>query len=157
MVRLPTLLDTILDGVTGALAWLVLPVSLLLFLQWPLRDLAIGYSREANDLAQWLFALYVAAALTFATRRDAHPRVTGPRHRTGLARMWRAGGSTCLLAWSGFVLVTGSAAILRSVIGLEAFPDTFNPGYFLVKAAAWLMAVLMACQAIRDLWPRAGS
>jgi len=157
MASLPALFDTILGGLTRAMAWLVLPVSLLLFLQWPLRDLAIGYSREANDIAQWLFALYVAAALTFATRRDAHPRIAGSRHAPGLATAWRIGGCVCLLAWAAFVLVTGSGPILRSVIGLEAFPDTFNPGYFLVKAGAWLMAVLVACQAIRDLWPRAGA
>ena len=39
---------------------LVLPVSLLLFLQWPLREWVQAYSREANDLAQVLFALYVS-------------------------------------------------------------------------------------------------
>ena len=31
---------------------LVLPVSLLLFLQWPLRDLVQAYSIESNDLAE---------------------------------------------------------------------------------------------------------
>jgi hypothetical protein len=53
-------------------AWLVLPVVTLLFLQWPLRDLVHGYSREANDLGQWLFALYVAMAVTVATRAHTH-------------------------------------------------------------------------------------
>ncbi len=33
-----------------AASLLVLPVSLLLFLQWPLRDLVHAGSREANDL-----------------------------------------------------------------------------------------------------------
>ena len=65
-----------IDRALGALlrwgAGLVLPVSLLLFLQWPLRDLLHGYSREANDLAQLLFALYVSLAVTCATRHHAH-------------------------------------------------------------------------------------
>jgi len=42
------LLDRIIDAAVRAAAFLVLPVSLLLFLQWPLRGLAHGYSREAN-------------------------------------------------------------------------------------------------------------
>ena len=32
--------------------WLVLPVALVLFLQWPLRDWVQAWSREANDLGQ---------------------------------------------------------------------------------------------------------
>jgi hypothetical protein len=65
-------LDRLLGLMTTGASILVLPVSLLLFLQWPLRDLGIGYSREANDLAQTLFALYVAVAITNATRRHSH-------------------------------------------------------------------------------------
>jgi hypothetical protein len=45
-------LDRLLGLTATGASLLVLPVSLLLFLQWPLRDLGIGYSREANDLAQ---------------------------------------------------------------------------------------------------------
>ena len=69
----------ILDRVLGTIllwgATLVLPVSLLLFLQWPLRDLVHHYSREANDFAQLLFALYVSLAVTcaHATTRTLPP------------------------------------------------------------------------------------
>src|SRR5262245_56587490 len=56
----------------SALKWLAIPISLLLFLKWPLRDYFQVYSREANDLGQWLFALYVAGALTAATRAGTH-------------------------------------------------------------------------------------
>ena len=65
-------LDRILRAITAASLVLVLPISLLLFLQWPLRDLLQAYSREANDLAQWLFALYVSVAITYATRMSTH-------------------------------------------------------------------------------------
>src|SRR6266851_2851434 len=64
--------DRAVAAAIAAGSWLVLPVSLLLFLQWPLRDLVQAYSIEANDLAQWLFALYVSLALTYATRERAH-------------------------------------------------------------------------------------
>ena len=61
-----------LDGADRALGWLVLPVALALFLQWPLRDFVKAYSREANDLGQWVFALYASLAMTFAAREHAH-------------------------------------------------------------------------------------
>ena len=69
MRALRRLLDGVIGVVLGGLKWLVVPLSLLLFLQWPLRELVHGYSREANDLGQWLFALYVASSVTAATRR----------------------------------------------------------------------------------------
>ena len=69
-------LARVLDGAVGrmlsALKWLAIPIGLLLFLQWPLREYVKAYSREANDLGQWLFALYVAAAVTAATRAGTH-------------------------------------------------------------------------------------
>jgi hypothetical protein len=61
-----------LDRTAALAAWLVLPLALLLFVQWPLRDLVGAFSRQANDIAQWLFALYLAFALREATRRGAH-------------------------------------------------------------------------------------
>src|SRR5262244_3699314 len=65
-------LDRALSRVLGVFKWLALPISLLLFLQWPLREYFQAYSREANDLGQWLFALYVAASVTSATRAGTH-------------------------------------------------------------------------------------
>jgi hypothetical protein len=65
-------LDRILSSVLSCLKWLALPISLLLFLQWPLREYVHAYSREANDLGQWLFALYVAASVTAASRAGTH-------------------------------------------------------------------------------------
>src|SRR5260221_9281349 len=64
--------DRAMAAIIGAGRWLVLPVSLLLFLQWPLREVVHGYSAQANDLAQCLFALYVSLALTDATPAGGH-------------------------------------------------------------------------------------
>jgi hypothetical protein len=41
--------------------------------------------------------------------------------------------------------------VQRSVLALEKFPETYNPGYFLVKVAALLLAVLALLQAVLDL------
>ncbi len=134
--------------------WLVLPVVLILFLQWPLRDFVRWGSREANDLGQWLFALYVSLAMTFATRERAHLAVDAIAHdyparlRTAIGR-W--GGFACVTPWAIFMIWTVGPTVSRSVLALERFPDTFNPGYFIIKLAALLLALLALVQALLDV------
>ncbi|WP_244164310.1 hypothetical protein [Variovorax atrisoli] len=41
--------------------------------------------------------------------------------------------------------------MMRSVEALELFPDTFNPGYFMIKVALLLLAALLAVQSALDL------
>ena len=45
-------IDRAVGRLVEAGRWLVLPVALILFLQWPLRDFVQWGSREANDLGQ---------------------------------------------------------------------------------------------------------
>jgi TRAP-type mannitol/chloroaromatic compound transport system permease small subunit len=146
-------LDRTLKAITGAALWLVLPLSLLLFLQWPLRDLLGKYSREANDLAQILFAVYVSMAITYATRQRAHLAADSFARRYSPAareRLHRLSALLILIPWSVFILYAGSSSMWQSVAQLEGFPETFNPGYWLVKLAAWLLAVLVLLQALLD-------
>ena len=89
--RALAILDRFVAAVLGAAMALALPVSLLLFLQWPLRDLVQAYSREANDIAQLLFALYVAAAISYASRRGVHLAADVVAHRYRAATRTRAG------------------------------------------------------------------
>lgn len=112
-----------------------------------------AYSCEANDLAQWLFALYVSMAVPYATRADTHLAADSLGHRLPQAlraRLNSLGALLVLVPWSLFILVTGWGMVSRSVLQLETFPDTFNPGYFVVKASAWLMALLCLAQALLD-------
>lgn len=149
-------LDRAIARLLAGASLLVLPVSLLLFLQWPLRDVFHAWSREANDLAQWLFALYISAALTCATRLQAHPaaQVLAQRYPERLrAGLRRAASLLVLLPWSAFILYAATPAVWQSVLQLESFPETYNPGYFLVKVAAWLLALLVLLQALLDLIP----
>src|SRR6266849_8116049 len=97
--------DRVLAAVIALGRWLVLPVSLLLFIQWPLRDLVQAYSTQANDLAQWLFALYVSLALTHATRERAHLAADAVAHRFGEAtrrRIGKVAALLCIVPWSLF-------------------------------------------------------
>ena len=55
--------DRLLHGLARATQPLALAVTALLWLQWPLRDLVGRGAAQANDLAQALFALYVAGVV----------------------------------------------------------------------------------------------
>lgn len=149
------ILDRIVSVVLSCGKWLALPVVTLLFLQWPLRDIVSSYSREANDLGQWIFALYVACSVTAATRAKTHLSAdTFARHydegtRRTLSRIAAAVG---LIPWALFVLWTSRNVVLTSVLGREAFPDTYNPGYFLIKVALWLLALLMLLEGVIELF-----
>lgn len=146
-------LDRLLGLMTTGASILVLPVSLLLFLQWPLRDLGIGYSREANDLAQTLFALYVAVAITNATRRHSHLAADAfaLRYPPRLRRLLMRIASLLVLApWALFIVYASWPMVVQSVRQLESFPETYDPGYSIVKLALILLALLILVQAILD-------
>ena len=157
--RVAAVLDGVVARIVAVGAALVLPLSLLLFLQWPLRDALHAYSREANDLAQLLFALYVSIAITAATRAHAHlaadaaARRYPPALRATLARL---AALLVVVPWSTFVLVAAWPSVRQSVAQLESFPETFNPGYFVLRIALLLLVALTLVQATLDaVRPRA--
>jgi TRAP-type mannitol/chloroaromatic compound transport system permease small subunit len=148
-------LDRLIGRVVAVAKWLALPLIVLLFLQWPLRDLFRGYSREANDLGQVAFALFVAASVTAATRAGTHLAADllaqrySARTRRRLKQMGAAAG---LLPWALFVLIASKTTVLSSLRDLESFQDSGNPGYFLVKLALWVMAALILGQSLVDIF-----
>jgi TRAP-type mannitol/chloroaromatic compound transport system permease small subunit len=147
-------LNRALDALTRWGAWLALPLAVLLFAQWPLRDLIGAGSRQANDIAQCLFALYVALAVRHTTRVRGHmtANALAAQYRLPVRRaIARYGQAVCLLPWSIFVLVSAAAPAWQSLRSLEAFPDTANPLYFVIKCSAWLLALGVALQSLADL------
>lgn len=147
-------LDRLIGGLVAAAKWLALPLVVLLFLQWPLRDLVQHFSREANDLGQIAFALFVAVSVTAATRAGTHLAVDLLAKRySARRRLWlaRAGAAFGLLPWALFVLIAGKTAILFSLRDLEQFQDSGNPGYFLIKIGLWVMALAVIGQALIDI------
>lgn len=154
MSDLAGLVDRVVGHVVEAGKWLALPVELLLSAQWPLRDVVRCCSREANDLGQWLFALFIAIALTAASRAGTHLRAdffARGLSRRAQRRIAAAGAVLVALPWSAFVLFVYGRDAWRSLLALERFPDTNNPGYFLIKLAVVLLATLVAAQALVDL------
>lgn len=153
-------LDRLIGALIAAAQWLAMPLILLLFLQWPLRDIVRGYSREANDLGQIIFALFVAVSVTAATRAGTHLASDALAHRYSARtrhRLHQFGAAFAVLPWAIFIIVASKSFVLESILELERFPDTFNPGYFIIKTATWIMAVLMIAQAALDIFrPRTG-
>lgn len=148
-------LDRLIGFVVTIAKWLALPLTVLLFLQWPLRDLFRGYSREANDLGQVAFALFVAVSITAATRAGTHlaadllARRYRPRTRR---RLRQIGAAVGLLPWALFILIAGKPIVVPSIQHLESFSDSGNPGYFLIKLALWVMAAAVLGQALIDIF-----
>jgi TRAP-type mannitol/chloroaromatic compound transport system permease small subunit len=148
-------LDRLIGRFIAVAQWLALPLIVLLFLQWPLRDIVRAYSREANDLGQIIFALFVAMSVTAATRAGTHLAAdTLAQRYSARTRHWlkQLGAVLGLLPWALFVLFASKGIVASSVLGLESFQDTNNPGYFIIKAALWLMAIVVIAQSLIDVF-----
>ena len=142
-----------------AVGWLVLPLALLLWAQWPLRDLLQAYSREANDLAQIVFAVYVAVAVTVATQAGSHLCSAGAPQDAGRPSSGSGGSSSsswktwnrwrtwavllCVGPWCVFMVWVTLPQIAASIQGLENFPETRNPGFFIIKIAMGILVILV--------------
>lgn len=128
---------------------LVLPLALLLFLQWPLREWVQAGSRLANDTAQILFAVYVAVAITAASRAKVHLAASIGLRGSAPGARWRATLLLCCVApWALFTLWSAWPLIAGSVIGFERFSETMSPGYFLIKLALGLLLLLVLADAL---------
>jgi TRAP-type mannitol/chloroaromatic compound transport system permease small subunit len=154
-------LDRLIGIIVASAKWLALPLITLLFLQWPLRDLFRSYSREANDLGQVVFALFVAVSVTAATRAGTHLAVDLLARQYSVAtrrRLGQMGAAIGLLPWALFVLIAGKSPVISSLRDLESFQDSGNSGYFMIKLALWVMAAAILGQSLLDIFrpPTAG-
>ena len=128
----------------------MLPLAVLLFAQWPLREWVQAGSRLANDAAQILFAVYVAVAITAASRANTHLSATIDCHCSASGRgNWRATLLLlCVAPWALFNLWTAWPLMAGSVVGLERFSETMTPGYFVIKLALGLLLLLVLIDAL---------
>jgi TRAP-type C4-dicarboxylate transport system permease small subunit len=147
------LLAWTLDGTLGLLKWLVLPISALLFLQWPLREYVQQFSREANDLGQILFALYVAASVSAATRAGSHLTASNAAHGyspTAQRAIRVTSNVGAVIPWLAFIAWSATPMIVSAASNFERFQDSLNPGYFIVKLALWLLAGTLLIASMLD-------
>src|SRR5260221_13464907 len=146
-------LDRLVGPIIAAGLPLVIRLTLRLSLPWPLRALVGRYARGANDLGQILFAFYVSLAVTYATRQGTHLAADSVARHYALARraaMLRIASLLVLLPWSLFIIYAGANSVWSALAQWEHFPETFNPGYFLIKLCIWLLALLVGTQALLD-------
>ena len=144
-----------------AASLLVLPLALLLFAQWPLRDWVQAHSRTANDVAQMVFALYAAVAITAASRSKTHLALV--KHDVSATKQiadWRIWALlVCVAPWASFLLWTATPQMWESIKALEIFSEGLTPGYFVLRIALVLLALLVladaVAQAVTDLRARA--
>jgi len=123
---------------------LVLPLTLLLFAQWPLRDVVQAGSRQANDLAQVIFAIYMAIAVTAASIEGMHLAARHAPDEHDKPVRWRVWAVfACTAPWAAFVLWTSAPSVWQSTMQLERFGETLNPGYFLIRVSLALLAALV--------------
>nr|WP_295776670.1 C4-dicarboxylate ABC transporter substrate-binding protein [Rhodoferax sp.] len=134
---------------------LVLPLAFLLFAQWPLRSWLEAYSRDANNIAQIVFALYAAVAITAASRSKAHLAFVGYRKRvqrkaTVLWRPWVR--LVCVGPWAAFMLWTAVPQMVESIRVMEKFGEGYTAGYFVMRIALVVLAVLVLVNALADVY-----
>jgi TRAP-type C4-dicarboxylate transport system permease small subunit len=136
--------------------FLVLPLVVLLFAQWPLRDWVQAYSRQANDVAQILFALYMAVAITAASVGGTHLAAQHSAHaHSATPSQWKRWAVLiCIAPWTLFMLWAATPMMLESIRQSEKFGETLTPGYFLIKVALVLLALLVLLEAVLQVMPR---
>jgi TRAP-type C4-dicarboxylate transport system permease small subunit len=145
-------ISTVMRWVTLSAGILLIPLSLLLFVQWPLRDWLQAYSRQANDGGQILFALYAAVAVTAASLSKNHLAIRKPETGAGQERgSWRNWALlVCVAPWAVFLMWTAVPQMLRSMAQLESFSEALTPGYFILRMALVLLALLVLVEAVHS-------
>ena len=134
-------------------AMLILPMALLLWLQWPLRELVGAFTQQANDGGQIVFALYVAVAIPAASRGRRHLAAGMP----GKPIAWagcrkRLVEWVCVVPWALFMLWKLGPVVIDSISMREHFPESFNPGYFWIRLAVLVLPAAVFIQASIDVW-----
>jgi TRAP-type mannitol/chloroaromatic compound transport system permease small subunit len=114
--------DAIVDAIGRACAWIVLAVIGALFAQWPLREL-LGAGHVRLDV--------------FYQRLSVR----------GRALVDLAGSTLFVVPWASIVLWYSVATTARSVAALEQFPETWSPGYWMLKVLLLVFTSLLLLQA----------
>lgn len=141
--------------VTALVIPLIIPLAFLLFAQWPLRSWLEAYARDTNNIAQIVFAVYAAVAITAASRSKAHLAFVGYRklvERKLTVLWWPWVRLVCVGPWAAFMLWTALPQMVESIRVMERFGEGYTPGYFLMRIALVVLAVLVLVNALGDVY-----
>jgi TRAP-type mannitol/chloroaromatic compound transport system permease small subunit len=150
LTRLADAIERLIDRIGGVMAWLVLAVVFLLFVQNPLREYLGRGQFLANDMGQLSHAAVFMIGAAYAWRWDRQVRVDllyrNMRVRT---KAWVNLLGTVFLLLPWVVLVTWDAVpdMVDSIRHLEGFPETGSPGFFMMKSVLVIFAAMMTLQA----------
>ena len=142
-------LERVVDAIGRGLAYLVLVVVALLFAQFPLREFFQAGNVVANDFGQIVHAAVFMLGLSYAMRWDAHVRLDVLQRRFSVRmRAWISLIACLLLVvpWIALMLWYGTPVAWSSAWALESFPETYTPGYFVLKCVLPLAFGLLALQ-----------
>ncbi len=156
--RIVAAIDSFVDWTGRAASWLILAVVALLFLQIPMREFAHFGHNEVNDIGQLCHAAVFMIGVAYAMRWDAHVRVDifyGRLSARRKALIDLLGTLFFVLPWLFIVTRDSIPIVVNSWRELEAFAETYTPGYFLLKTQLLVFAALVALAAtaniLRDL------
>ncbi|HEY1460611.1 MAG TPA: TRAP transporter small permease subunit [Casimicrobiaceae bacterium] len=141
--------DAIVDAVGRVCAWIVLLVIGALFAQWPLRELVGGGHILANDWGQVAHAAVFSLGIAYAMRWDGHVRLDVFYQRLSLrgkALVDLAGSALFVVPWASIVLWYSIPTTVRSIAALEQFPETWSPGYWMLKVLLLAFTSLLLLQ-----------
>jgi TRAP-type mannitol/chloroaromatic compound transport system permease small subunit len=143
-------IEALVDGIGRVMAWLVLAVVFLLFVQNPLREYVGRGQFLANDMGQLSHAAVFMIGVAYAWRWDRQVRVDlfyrGMRARTK-AVVNLLGTVFLLLPWLAIVTWDAVPTVIDSVNVLERFPETGSPGFFVFNSLLLAFAATMGLQA----------
>lgn len=149
--RLADVLEAVVDRIGCVMAWLVLAVVFLLFVQNPLREYLGRGQFFANDMGQLSHAAVFMIGVAYAWRWDRQVRVDLFYRNMGARRkavVNLLGTVFLLLPWLALVTWDAVPDVIDSVKHLEGFPETGSPGFFVMKSLLLAFAAMMSMQAI---------
>lgn len=125
------------------LLFLALPIVLLvvfLWAQWPMRVFASGNPRLINDMGQIAFAYFWVMAFAIACLSQSHLQISNKAAPTKKGRRaWT--GFVLSLPWAIFLVYSAWPLLINSWHENEKFPDSYSPGFYLIKLALILLPV----------------
>lgn len=125
------------------LVFLTLPIVLLvvfLWAQWPMRVFASGNPRLINDMGQIAFAYFWVMAFAIACLSQSHLQISDNAAPTKKGkRAWT--GFVLSLPWAIFLVYSAWPLLINSWHENEKFPDSYSPGFYLIKLALILLPV----------------